>query len=170
VVDVRDVVAEAYDELAGLFRSRRAADNALRDIVAANELCPRICGLEDGIGRCFSSQLKRCRGACCGREDLRAHAARVTLALRSLRQPRWPFAPRIGIREYNAAREASEVLVFERWCYLGLARDEAELADLAATRDAPRFDLDTQQILVRYFKRKHAQLDIIDLGAQWLAS
>jgi DNA polymerase III subunit epsilon len=165
VVGVLDVAAEAYDDLAGLFRSRREGENALRGVIEANELCPLLSGLEKGRGPCFSSQLKRCRGACCGREPLTAHAARLVTALRSLRPPAWPFpgTSRIGIREYNAEREAAEVLVFERWCYLGCARDDAELAELAAAHLKPVFDLDTQQILIRYFKRRQGRLEVIDL-------
>jgi DNA polymerase-3 subunit epsilon len=169
VVDVGEVAAEAYDELAGLFRTRRDATNALREIIEANELCPLVSGLEKGRGPCFASQLKRCRGACCGRESLRAHAARLALALQSLRLEPWPFAPRVGIREHDAARERTEIHVFERWCYLGVARDDAELAELAASTRRPVFDLDTHQILSRLIKRKHGTLEIVELAAEPVA-
>lgn len=170
VVEVGEVAGEAYDELAGMFRSRRDAVNALREIIDAHQLCPLVSGLEKGRGPCFASQLKRCRGACCGREDLRVHAARLALALQSLRLEPWPFATRIGIREYDAARGRAEVHVFERWCYLGAARDEAELAELAASRRRPAFDLDTHQILSRFIKRKRGALEIVDLGVERLAA
>jgi DNA polymerase-3 subunit epsilon len=170
VVDVQEIAGDAYEELSGLFRSKRDAVNALRDVVQANQLCPLVSGLEKGRGPCFASQLKRCRGACCGRETLRSHAARLAVALQALRLEPWPFAPRIGIRERPAGNAHGEVHVFERWCYLGVARDEAELAELAASGRRPVFDLDTHQILSRFIKRKRGNLDIVNLAAQRLAA
>lgn len=170
VVDVAEVAGEAYEELAGLFRTRRDAVNALRDVLEAHQLCPLVSGVEKGRGPCFASQIKRCRGACCGRESLHSHAARLALALQSLRLEPWPFAPRIGIREHDREREHTEVHVFERWCYLGVARDDVELAELAVTRKRPVFDLDTHKILSRLFKRKKNSLEIVDLGALRLAA
>jgi DNA polymerase-3 subunit epsilon len=170
LAEVADAAAEAYDELAGLFRTRRDAGNALREILEAHQLCPLVSGLEKGTGPCFASQLKRCRGACCGRESLRSHAARLALALQSLRLEPWPFAPRIGIREQDPLRERSEIHVFERWCYLGVARDDAELAELAASSRRPSFDLDTHQILSRLIKRKRGALDIVNLSAERMAA
>lgn len=170
VVDVAEVAAEAYDELAGLFRTRRDATTALREILEAHQLCPLVSGLEKGRGPCFASQLKRCRGACCGRESLRAHAARLALALQTLRLEPWPYPARIGIRERDRERERTEVHVFERWCYLGVARDDAELAELASSPRRPSFDLDTHQILSRLIKRKRGALEIVDLAAQQLAA
>ena len=165
VVDVADIAAEAYDELAGLFRSRREATNALREILEAHQLCPLVSGLQKGRGPCFASQLERCRGACCGRESLPSHAARLAIALQSLRVEPWPYPSRIGIREHDATHERSEVHVFERWCYLGVARDDAELAELAVSRRRPAFDLDTHKILSRLIKRRRGVLDIVDLTA-----
>jgi DNA polymerase-3 subunit epsilon len=170
VVDVCEVAAEAYDELAGLFRSRRGATNALRELLAANQLCPLVAGLEKGRGPCFAFQIERCRGACCGRESLRLHAARLALALHALHLEPWPFEARIGIRERDREREADEIHVFERWCYLGCARDEAELAELMAPARRPQFDLDTQQILSRFLKRRQAALDIVKFPEQRLAA
>ena len=77
---------------------------------------------------------------------------------------------RIGIRERPAGNTHGEVHVFERWCYLGVAHDEAELAELAASGRRPQFDLDTHQILSRFIKRKRGKLDIVNLAAQRLAA
>ena len=163
VADVHDVAADRYDELAGLFRTRRDATSTLRNLIEANELCPQVSGIEKGRGPCFASQLKRCRGACCGRESVRLHAVRLALALDSLRLEPWPFAARIGIREHDASRDRAEIHLFDRWCYLGSARDEGELAELAQSPQRPVFDLDTQQILSRFLKKKRRAIDVVDL-------
>ena len=165
VVEVQSMAGDAWDDLFGLFRSRRDAVNALRALIEASELCPIVSGLETGRGPCFASQLKRCRGACCGRESLRTHAARLAVALQALRLEPWPFAGRIGIRERAPESERSEVHVFDRWRYLGSATSIPDLAELAANPARPAFDLDTQQILSRYLKKKRASVEIIDLGA-----
>ena len=44
-------------------------------------LCPRLCQVEKGIGPCFHYQLKKCRGACCGKESPESYNARVQQAL-----------------------------------------------------------------------------------------
>jgi DNA polymerase-3 subunit epsilon len=165
IVEAQDIAGDAWDELCGLFRTRRDAVNALRELIGANELCPIVSGLEKGRGPCFASQLKRCRGACCGRESLRTHAARLAVALQALRLEPWPFAGRIGIRECDSGRDRSEVHVFDHWCYLGSATGAGELSELRANPGQPAFDLDTQQILSRFLKKKRASVEIIDLGA-----
>ena len=52
--------------LYGLFRAAKEARQALKQIAEHHGLCPRLLGLEKGRGRCFSSQLGRCHGACHG--------------------------------------------------------------------------------------------------------
>jgi DNA polymerase III subunit epsilon len=165
VAEVGDSAGEAWDELCGLFRTRRDAVNAMRELIEANELCPVVSGLEKGRGPCFASQIRKCRGACCGREPVRTHAARLAMALEALRLERWPFPKRIGIRERDSGGERSEVHVFDRWRYLGSATGAGELAELAADARRPAFDLDTQQILSRFLKKKRSAVEIVDLGA-----
>jgi DNA polymerase-3 subunit epsilon len=147
----------------GLFRSRRVAQDALRDIVRAHELCPIVLGLEKGSGPCFASQIKKCRGACSGREPPALHHARTAAALLPLRMRRWPFRGRIGVREQHADGERVEMHILDRWCYLGSVSSEHELLEFDDTAAAHPFDFDTYRILARFIGTQRNGLTILEL-------
>jgi DNA polymerase-3 subunit epsilon len=88
---------------------------------------------------------------CAGRENILAHHARAAGALASLKSPDWPYRGKVAIVETDASREATEVHVVDRWCYLGSARDEGEVGELIAAE--PRFDYDHYRILARHVGR-----------------
>ncbi len=161
LVTARELDRGAFEELHGLFRSRAAALDALREIAAAHQLCPIVLGLEKGKGPCFAHQLKRCRGACVGKESHAAHGLRLAAALAQLKMRPWPFKGRIGVRENGAGA----LIVLERWCYLGTVRSEAELADLAENRPQAVFDVDTYKILSRFFASARRDYQVVELAA-----
>lgn len=161
LVSARELDPGGFDQLHGLFRSRAAALEALREIAGAHQLCLILLGLEKGKGPCFAHQLKRCRGACVGKESALAHGLRLAAALAQLRMRPWPFRGRIGVRENGSGA----LVVVDRWCYLGTARSEAELAELADSRARPVFDLDTYRILSRFFSGARHGCEVIELAA-----
>ena len=163
LVNADDLERVRFDNLHGLFRSRSAALEALREIATAHQLCPIVLGLERGKGPCFAHQLKRCRGACVGKETRAQHALRLGAALAQLRMRPWPFKGRIGVLENGAAR--GEIIVLDRWCYLGTVRSEAELGELQGGRPPAVFDLDTYKILTRFFARPRGDYTVIELAA-----
>jgi DNA polymerase-3 subunit epsilon len=124
-------------------------------------LCPIVLGLEKGRGPCFAHQLKRCRGACVGKESRVAHGLRLAAALARLRMRPWPFKGRVGVRENGGGA----LIVLDRWRYLGTARSDAELAGLAESRSRPAFDLDTYRILARFFSGPRRDCQIVELAA-----
>ena len=147
-----EISADTLPFLYGVFRTRRAALQALRSLADQHGLCLRALGIETpGRGACFRHQVGRCAGVCAGRENLLAHHARVALALSPLKSPEWPYRGKVAIVETDAARDATEVHVVDRWCYLGAARDEAEMGELVAAE--PRFDYDHYRILARHVGR-----------------
>lgn len=162
----RDLEAAQLDDLYSLFRSRRGAIEALREIAAAHELCPVLLGLEKrkGAGPCFAHQIKRCRGACIGAESARQHDLRLAQAFAAMRMQPWPFRGRIGIREAGAGTRTPELHVLDRWCYLGTIRSEHELHELAETRQQPVFDLDTYKILTRFFSKPRGGYSVVELN------
>ena len=163
LVNAGDLAQVRFDDLHGLYRSRSAALEALREIATAHLLCPIVLGLEKGKGPCFAHQLKRCRGACVGKETRTQHALRLAAALAQLRMRPWPFKGRIGVIESGAARD--EIIVLDRWCYLGTVRSEAELGEFTGQRRAAAFDVDTYKILTRYFARSRGDYRVIELAA-----
>ena len=129
----------------GLFKSSREATGALRALAESHNLCDVLLGLEKAKpGKpCFGCQLKRCRGACVGREPLARHTMRLVAALAGLKLAAWPFPGPAVIRE------GGEAHLVEGWRYLGTARDDAELRELLAA-GRPQFDRDTYKILARH--------------------
>jgi len=156
--------AEALASLRGLFRSRRAAQEALRAIADEERLCLRALGLErSGRGACFRHQIGRCAGVCAGRESIHLHHARLAAALARLEALHWPYRGPVGIVEENREYESSEVHLVDRWCYLGTAQSDSEIADLVETKRTPRFDYDNYRILARHLRRRGVR--VVQLGA-----
>jgi DNA polymerase-3 subunit epsilon len=151
----------------GIFKSQRDAAKASRDLAGAHRLCLKVLGLEDAEGSCLALQLGKCKGACIGKEPPLLHAMRARIALSALKIKSWPFPPRIALREQS--RDAVELHVLDQWCYLGTARSEEELAQIACRatsgRSAPAFDADVYKILVRHFAN-HGKLDWQELREQ----
>jgi DNA polymerase-3 subunit epsilon len=139
------------DRLYGLFRSKRKAETALRALAESHELCLVMLGLESRTQAdkpCFAHQLRRCRGACVGKEAAALHQERLESALASLKVRTWPYAGPVGLVESGDRRQ--DVHVVNNWCWLGTARSEKDLRRLL--REAPArasFDIDTYRILVR---------------------
>jgi DNA polymerase-3 subunit epsilon len=154
--------AEAdMSDLHGPFRSRRDARKALEELVRAHGLCARSLGIEAGEGSCFGFQVGRCKGACCGRETLALHAARVRLALAKHRIRSWPFRGRIGLKERDW-RGLEEMHVFDRWRHLGTLSPPQTPDDLPAS-GAGAFDLDSYRILCRFLDRPRPRTSLIEL-------
>ena len=165
LVTADDAEALRLEHLYGTFRAKHAALAALTGIAEEHGLCPVLLGLEPARkagAACLSHQLKRCRGACCGKESTATHNLRLAQALQSLRLAPWPYKGAIGLRERSG--EKSEVHLFERWCFLGTARTEAEIYDKLEVRGRPVFDLDIYKILRRQFARRTRGVDLIEFG------
>lgn len=161
LVNARDIECSGFADLHGLFRSRRAALEALRALATEHGLCLILLGLEKGRGPCFAHQIRRCRGACVGKEDRVVHGLRVGQALARLKMRPWPFSGRVGIRESGNA--ADPMIVLDRWCYLGTVRSETTLQELLARNPRPVFDLDTYRILTRFFSSARSRCSVLPL-------
>ena len=142
---------------------------ALRDLARAHGLCLKVMGLEDAEGSCLGLQVGTCKGACVGKEPLALHDMRARMALAKLKIKSWPFPTRIALRERS--RDATELHVLEHWSYLGTARSEDELAELACRATGGQggraFDADVYKILVRYLSI-HGRVDWQELREQTL--
>jgi DNA polymerase-3 subunit epsilon len=139
----------------GLFRSRSDALNALHALADEHGLCLQTLGFDAARqGPCFRYQIQKCAGVCAGRENIHVHHARVAEALARLKAVDWPYAGALGIVERDRGREATEVHVVDRWCYLGTASSDGELAELLDAARPPRFDYDHYRILARHLARK----------------
>jgi len=170
LVEKEEINSNTIPFLCGVFRSRRAATDALRALADEHRLCLRTLGFEDrgrgGVSRaCFRHQLRRCAGVCAGRESVHAHHARAAAALAALKTAAWPWRGPIGIVEEDREREATEVHVVDQWCLLGTARDEAEVAELLEGAARPSFDLDHYKILTRHLGAGRARVMELTAGS-----
>jgi DNA polymerase-3 subunit epsilon len=158
-----EITAETLPFLYGVYRTRHAALKALRALADRQALCLRALGIESaGKGACFRHQIGRCGGVCAGRESILAHYARAAMALAPLKSPAWPWRGKVAIVESDPTRDATEAHVVDRWCYLGAARDDAEVSELVAAE--PRFDYDHYRILARHLARPGPRVRPLDTG------
>jgi DNA polymerase III subunit epsilon len=143
----------ALENLYGPFSSRRQAREVLRRIAAEEALCWTALGLERRQGPCFARQVKKCAGACVGAETAEAHHVRLREALSRVALKAWPYPGMVGMRETSLVAGLTEVHVFDDWCWLGTARDEAELGAFVDAPPRGEFDLDIYRLLVRRLGR-----------------
>ncbi len=136
------------DNLHGLYHNQRDAQKALRSIADQNQLCLSVLGLEKTTkGRpCFARQLAKCKGACIGEEAPLNHAARLVIAMNKLKVASWPYPGIVGIKE------GGDIHLIDHWCYLGTAKNAAEVDDLLLSSQ-PVFDRDTYMILSKALKK-----------------
>lgn len=139
--------------LYGMFRSKHAATEAIREIAVTHRLCPRMLGLETGKGACFSYQLKKCSGVCAGKEAPEIHYLRLKQALIGMRLASWPYEGRIGIREIDPLTGKTQIQVFDQWCHIATVEDDIQLDEAMQSRFEFNFDLDTYKLLLRYLKK-----------------
>jgi DNA polymerase-3 subunit epsilon len=158
-----EIDAETLPFVYGLWRSRRAAMQALRFAADEHRLCLQTLGFDaKRRGACLHHQIGRCAGVCAGKENIRVHHARVATALARLKSADWPHRGPLGVVEEDESRDATEVHVLDRWCYLGTARCETEVAELLEAR-RPRFDYDHYRILSRHLGKRGVR--VVELPA-----
>jgi DNA polymerase-3 subunit epsilon len=146
----------------GIFRTKRAARDALRKIADEYGLCLIRLGLEKGKGACFAHQLRKCRGVCVGHETELNHAMRVSMALNKMRIAPWPYKGAIMVREHHSPSRRTDVHVIDHWRYLGTHRSQLDLFDHYDTRHEAGFDADTYKLLLSALRQPEKNLQIIE--------
>ena len=108
--------------LYGPFSTRQSARAALAALARDHRLCDGAIGLWTGERACFSRQIGRCLGLCCGDETAQSHRQRMVDALVPLQFPHWPFPGAIRFTETNPDSHHTQTLQFEHWCAVDPAR------------------------------------------------
>lgn len=157
IVYARDHDFAKTENLYGLFATRKAALEKLREIVEREKLCPAMTGLETAIrGRaCFARQILRCLGACTGEESAENHMQRLKTALEDMRIVIWPYAGPVGIVEESDGWQ--QIHVIDNWFYVG-SIDHATGAPPVTYPARRTFDVDTYKILVKPLIRGELQI------------
>lgn len=155
----------SWEHLYGTFRTRKEADNALRELAGLYKLCPRRIGLEPwSEGACLAHQARRCAGVCAGKESHAQHDERLLKVLESLRLRRWPWPGAVVVREHHTDTGRSAAHVVDQWCLLGSVDDEAALEGLLEALPERRFDPDIYRILVRWLETPAGRAAVTPLG------
>ena len=151
------------ENLYGLFATRKAALEKLREIVDAEKLCPVATGLETATrGRaCFARQISRCLGACTGEESAQSHHVRLRKALEEMRITIWPYQGPMGIGE--ECDGWAQIHVVDRWFYLGSIDNEKNTGQLVRSAK-PAFDVDTYKILAKPMLRGELRIKPVTSG------
>ncbi len=151
VVHTRDLDFGQQVGIYGLFKTIRAATTELTEIADREGLCHSLLGLDKvKAGKpCFAHQVRKCKGACVGKEPSAAHTVRLVQALSALRLQSWPFAGPAYVKE------GDELLIVDKWCYLGTAKADEDVWGILEQR-RPQFDRDTYRILVKVAGRMRA--------------
>ena len=152
----------------GLFRSQRQAQQAIQKLTREYGLCQQLTGLESRTNRpCFAFQLKRCLGACCGKEKPKGYNFRLQKALSKYQLKVWPWHGPIVIEENPINQDKSpKYYVVKNWCIyeqtysLDSASEKAksllnqESANCITDEKEEQFDLDEYMILCRFLLQK----------------
>ncbi|MBV2143320.1 GIY-YIG nuclease family protein [Falsochrobactrum sp. TDYN1] len=159
-VEIEAISSPEFSEsenLHGLFRSRRSAEELLRALADQHGLCLAVMGMESTIFSrgCFRHSLKRCHGACCGHENIKAHNDRLGEALAGYRIRTWPFAGFVGLKEKY--EELTSIHLIKNWHYYGTVQSLDDL-DINKVSPAPIFDADIYKILVAAMFNSKANL------------
>lgn len=152
----------------GLFRSRRQAQAWMEKACSKHQLCGRLMGLENkDSGPCFAMQLRKCMGACCGKEPQASYNLRMQTAFGALKQQVWPWdEPVVVIERSMPSRVLSKkdkqpagnlchFHLIDQWRHLKQFNDVQALYDYLEMREAESdevecFDLDAYLILIRF--------------------
>ena len=149
LVNESDIVPEMLSSLFGTFKSRKQAIEALRNIADMHQLCPKALGLEAGKGKCFATQLKKCRGVCDGKEAKLTHRLRLLQALSTHRLKAWPYQSKIGVREYCKVTGKTDIHIFDQWCHISTVNNEADFEESKQSKSIFAFDRDTYKLLLK---------------------
>jgi len=146
------------ENLYGLFYSKREAHTYLKAIAKKYHLCEALLGLEKRIeGKpCFGYQVKQCGGACINLTSIDLHNLKLKTAMELFKVKVWPYSGAIAIKE------GEEMIVIDKWCYLGTAINQDELLELAESGDA-EFDLDIYKIVKKALSGAYKN-QVIPLG------
>lgn len=159
-----DIEFERESTLYGTFTSQRKAVETLRNLADAYKLCLIQLGLEKpNSGKappCFGYQLKKCHGVCIDKELHIQHDLRLMEALAKLKLLTWPYHGPIGIKETYGLRE--EIHLVDHWCFLGTARNEAEVTHLLEDSLQAVFDMDSYKILKQHLNKNGIEILMFD--------
>ena len=137
----------------GLFLRRDAAIGYLRSLVKDHRICGKRLGLEKTSKACFQFQIKRCPGACIGKQSAQAYNQQLNALLSSEQLSPWPFDGAIALIEasYDLGFQAKHII--DNWSYKGFYLSAIDnpntnaLKTISGDPDSPLFNRDDYYII-----------------------
>lgn len=163
VISCDDIQATHLNSIYGLFRLKRSAEQALRELMNEYSLCPKLLGLEKAKGACFNYQLKKCKGACANQEPVEIYNLRLEMAISSMRYQTWPYSGKIAIKEKCFETDRVDYHIIDQWCYITTVKDLSDVYDENLKYEEFGFDLDIYKLLVKYIFNKPKSVEIFEL-------
>lgn len=158
VEEASQIDAATAGQVLAVYPRRGKAKDAIADITKQYDLCPKLMGMEKSPGACFWYQLKKCRGACAGKEMAWEYNARLLTAFDHQRIKNWPYKGPVLVQEKTLGTNVPAIVV-DQWCILGELVQEEYCEPTLQSR--PRhFDLDTYKILQTFLTSKLDRLHI----------
>ena len=147
--ETEEIEASGCTDILSVFKSRKQADEFLRDTAREYHLCSKLLGLERTKGACFGYHLHQCGGACVGEEAVAEYNRRVEEAFQRRRVAAWPYSGAIAIDENDPLTQERQLFFVDNWCLVGSARS-ADGMERMEPASVVRFDFDTYKLLSRY--------------------
>lgn len=158
IEDVASIEPDTISDILGVYTTKGKARQFINQIIKDFGLCPKLMGLENGSGRCFAYQLKKCRGACIGLEDEETYNQRLLAAFEGRRLEAWPYRSPVLIEEKNN-KDSHRSIVVDQWCVVAQISVEPECQPQIKFQ-TKMFDLDTYKILRSYLRAKPHKLSV----------
>jgi DNA polymerase III subunit epsilon len=146
------------NDVLGVYTTKGKARDYLSQAVKDYGLCPKLGGLEKASGACFAYQLKKCAGACCGREAAQQYNCRLLSVFEDRRLQDWPYNSPVLIQEDFGGPQLRSIVV-DQWCVIANVTQEPECQPIINFQEK-MFDIDTYKILRSYFAAKMHKLQI----------
>lgn len=138
------VEPDDLENIMGIYKTKRAAKEALVALARDHNLYDRFLGVEKTSSACFNYRLGKCPGICAGKEKPIKYNLRFIEAFLNSKIKSWPYKGPIIIKEVNAQSEKEEQFLINNWCVIQKKDGETQkLEDL-------EFDLDVYKILKRF--------------------
>lgn len=157
---------ESLGQIMGVYPTKNKARQIIWRMVKDMYLCPKLMGLEKVNGSCFSHQLNKCLGACCGKESSVDYNRRFLLAFKGRILEQWPYRSPILIEEKNDRDEVHGIIV-DQWCVIADISQQPE-CEPQIRLQAKMFDIDTYKILRSYLSAKAHRLSIRPVPTEWV--
>jgi len=139
---------QSAGRIIGLFRSKRSAQDKLREWAKEHKLCQRLLGLEKKkSGPCFAYQLRQCQGACCGNESSDSYNQRLLQVVDDWFVKIWPYNGPVIYEE--KADDMTTFHLIDQWCHLDM-QDSQEIL-LTNNIKTYEFDYDAYKLLQKAF-------------------